>query len=176
MWVRKPSPQTSPFLVAGASAMIPTTAANLRDSFSTTIARAALAEPGVVFANIPESQAEVRNDMRFRDMASNGHTVVLLGRELERHVSDDGSEPHQVPLRPDDPLWVEWSVIVCGPTLRTAFIAQAVDETAATTVDGLFRWQRVSDPGLVEESARTVMERCPHLELRLPQYRPPALT
>lgn len=91
-----------------------------------------------------------------------GATVVLLGPDLPRRVSDR-SRPLTVPLRADDSLADEWGLLACGPARRIAFLARREP-------DGADRWSWLitRDPVAVQRAGTAILERVPFLGLRVP--------
>lgn len=176
-YVRAPAPQSSPYLTVapdGPSSFVRLVPpAQLREITDAVMVRASYMDSPLVLATIPEALAGERDDARFAQMAAQGATVVLLGRNLDRYVSSTGREPHRVPLRADDPLWTEWNLIVCSASARTAFVARALDPSSALAPDCPYGWVTERDPEAVGALARVVLERTPHLRLRVPTYSGP---
>lgn len=98
-------------------------------------------------------------------IVDNGATVVALGPELKREVSDR-SRPLSVPLRPDDSLSEEWAMVVCGPYRRLAFLARR------RTGTDVWDWLVTQDPVAVHRAGTALLERVPFLHLRVPPLAP----
>ena len=91
-----------------------------------------------------------------------GATVVVLGPDLPRRVSDR-SCPLSVPLRADDSLSEEWGLIACGRVRRVAFLARREPDDRE-----LWRWLVTRDPVAVQRAGTAILERVPFLRLRVP--------
>ena len=96
-------------------------------------------------------------------MVNAGATVVILGNDIPRQVSD-ATRPLTVPLRGDDSLVNEWGLIACGPTRRVAFLAR--QEKPA--MDDLWSWIVTRDAVAVHRAGTAILERVPFLKLRVP--------
>jgi hypothetical protein len=94
-------------------------------------------------------------------LASSGTTVVVLGADLPRLVTDR-SRPLQVPLRVDDSLDQEWAMVACGPHRRIAFLARR------RGTEDVWDWLLTRDPVAVHRAASALLERVPFLRLRVP--------
>lgn len=97
-----------------------------------------------------------------RTMARSGTTVVVLGPGVTRRVAVDGATPHGVPLRRGDVLHDEWALLALGPQRRLAFLARAVPGTAE------WDWVLTRDEVAVLRAGTALLERAPHLRLRVP--------
>lgn len=86
--------------------------------------------------------------------------VVALGPDLPRDVPTDRSRPLTLPLRADDDLANEWALLALGPEKRVAFLARRA-------VDG-WDWMITRDPVAVQRAGTAILERVPHLRLRVP--------
>jgi len=86
--------------------------------------------------------------------------VVALGPDLPRDVPADRSRPLTLPLRKDDALATEWALLALGPQKRVAFLAQRA-------VDG-WDWMITRDRVAVHRAGTAILERVPHLRLRVP--------
>jgi hypothetical protein len=86
--------------------------------------------------------------------------VVALGPEMPRDVPADRSRPLTLPLRSDDALATEWAMLALGPTKRVAFLARRA-------VDG-WDWMITRDQVAVHRAGTAILERVPHLRLRVP--------
>lgn len=95
-------------------------------------------------------------------LAGSGCTVLSLGRDLPRAVSDR-SRPLSVPLRADDSLEQEWGFVACGPHRRIAFLARR-----RTPGDDVWDWLVTRDPVAVHRAGTALLERVPFLRLRVP--------
>jgi hypothetical protein len=95
-------------------------------------------------------------------MVNAGATVVVLGTDIPRQVSDH-SRPITVPLRADDSLANEWGLIACGPARRVAFLARSEPKT-----DDLWSWIVTRDAVAVHRAGTAILERVPFLKLRVP--------
>jgi hypothetical protein len=94
-------------------------------------------------------------------LASAGTTVVALGPDLPRAVSDR-TRPLSVPLRDEDSLRDEWAVVACGPHRRIAFMARRRGD------DDVWDWLVTRDPVAVHRAGTALLERVPFLRLRVP--------
>lgn len=95
-------------------------------------------------------------------LAASGCTVLALGRDLPRTVTDR-SRPLSVPLRADDSLEQEWGFVACGPQRRIAFLARR-----RTPGDDVWDWLVTRDPVAVHRAGTALLERVPFLRLRVP--------
>lgn len=95
-------------------------------------------------------------------MVRGGATVVVLGPDLPRLVSDR-SRPLSVPLRGDDSLSEEWGLLACGPVRRVAFLARREPDSHE-----LWRWLVTRDAVAVQRAGTAILERVPFLRLRVP--------
>jgi hypothetical protein len=87
-----------------------------------------------------------------------GAVVVVLGPDIPRNVQS--GTVMTVPLRADDDLASEWALIALGPRRRTAFLARR---------DGdLWDWMITRDAVAVGRAGTAILERIPHLRLRVP--------
>jgi len=87
--------------------------------------------------------------------------VVALGPDLPRDVPADRSRPLTLPLRTDDDLASEWALLALGPEKRVAFLARRAD-------DGDWDWMITRDQVAVHRAGTAILERVPHLRLRVP--------
>ena len=87
-------------------------------------------------------------------------SVVVLGPDLPRDIPADGSRPVTLPLRADDDLASEWALLALGPGKRVAFLARRA-------VDG-WDWMITRDAVAVQRAGSAILERVPHLRLRVP--------
>lgn len=115
---------------------------------------ALLVVPNVVFAAELSASCE--------QMVRGGATVVVLGPDLPRRVSDR-SQPLTVPLRADDSLADEWGLLACGPARRIAFLARREEDQRDR-----WRWLITRDPVAVQRAGTAILERVPFLRLRVP--------
>ena len=120
--------------------------------------------PGTTLALLVVPSASVAADLAVscEQLVKGGATVVLLGPDLPRAVSDR-SRPLTVPLRSDDALSLEWGVIACGPVRRVAFLAQREDGER-----DMWHWLVTRDPVAVQRAGTAILERVPFLRLRVP--------
>lgn len=95
-------------------------------------------------------------------MVRGGATVVVLGPDLPRRVSDR-SQPLTVPLRADDSLADEWGLLACGPARRIAFLARREADDPSC-----WSWLITRDPVAVQRAGTAILERVPFLGLRVP--------
>lgn len=86
--------------------------------------------------------------------------VVALGPDMPRDVPTDRSRPLTLPLRSDDALASEWALLALGPDKRVAFLARRAE-------DG-WDWMVTRDPVAVHRAGTAILERVPHLRLRVP--------
>lgn len=86
--------------------------------------------------------------------------VVVLGANLSRDVPADRSRPLTLPLRRDDVLSQECSMLSLGPRKRFAFLARRVDEE--------WDWLLTRDPVAVHRAGTAILDRVPFLRLRVP--------
>jgi hypothetical protein len=84
--------------------------------------------------------------------------VVALGPDIPRNVDRD--EVMTLPLRADDDLAQEWALLALGPAKRVAFLARRSE-------DG-WDWMITRDPVAVHRAGTAILERVPHLRLRVP--------
>lgn len=99
-------------------------------------------------------------------LAASGTTVLLLGPDMPRDVSDP-TRPLTVPLRTDDSLHVEEALIACGPGRRIAFLARR-----EASEDDLWSWLVTRDAVAVHRAGTAILDRVPFLNLRVPPLRP----
>ncbi|HVB27267.1 MAG TPA: hypothetical protein VNE21_05085 [Mycobacteriales bacterium] len=174
--LRAPAPQTSPLQEALAGRETwRTPAAQLDELAGALLAQARLAVPGsLLLVSLPPHELARAHDPAYRQLCSQGVVVVLLARDLVRHVSESGREPHRVPLRGDDPLYLEWDVVLAGPDQRTGFLSRAVEEDSSRLRAATHDWALLRDPEAVGRAAAALLLRTPHLQLQLPALRPVA--
>lgn len=99
-------------------------------------------------------------------LVESGATVVLLGPDLPRAVSDR-TRPLTVPLRADDSLSSEWGLLACGPVRRVAFLARREEADRDQ-----WRWLVTRDAVAVQRAGTAILERVPFLRLRVPTLAP----
>ena len=163
---RAPAPRSSVF--GRAAAAVP-------DDTHSPVDRAVLAArlrsvetsamlPGTTLALLVVPSAVVAAELAAscEQMVRGGATVVVLGPDLPRRVSDR-AQPLTVPLRADDSLADEWGLLACGPARRIAFLARR-------EVDDRDRWSWLitRDPVAVQRAGTAILERVPFLGLRVP--------
>jgi hypothetical protein len=164
---RAPAPTSSVFGRAAAAvpddAHAPTSRATLQGRFRSVETSALL--PGTTMALIvlPTAGSVPPHVMHSCEvMVGAGATVVLLGADIPRQISDP-AKPLTVPLRADDSLAGEWGLIACGPARRVAFLARREPGP-----DDLWSWLVTRDPVAVHRSGTAILERLPFLRLRVP--------
>ena len=120
--------------------------------------------PGTTLALLVVPSARVAAEMAAscEQLVRGGATVVVLGPDLPRRVSDR-SKPLSVPLRADDSLAEEWGLIACGPVRRVAFLARREEAERE-----LWRWLVTRDAVAVQRAGTAILERVPFLRLRVP--------
>lgn len=120
--------------------------------------------PGTTLALLVVPSAEAARELAgsCRQLVAGGATVVVLGPNLPREVSDR-SKPLSVPLRADDSLAAEWALLAAGPARRVAFLARR--ETGSAD---LWRWLTTRDQIAVHRAGTAILERVPFLRLRVP--------
>ncbi len=164
---RADPPQSSPFARTLAAAGYPATQ---RASLASLAVRAHAAEtatltPGTLLAVflVPRRE-EIRAALTRTAAAAVGAGVatVLMGVHVERRTGVDRRQPHSVPLRPEDPLAGEWAIAAAGPHGRVAFVAREDPEA------GDWEWLFTRDPVAAGRAASCLLERTPHLRLRVP--------
>jgi hypothetical protein len=165
---RAPAPTSSVFgraaMAVPGDAHPPTARTTLQGRFRSVETSALL--PGTTMALIvlPAANGIIPAQlMRSCEMMVNaGATVVLLGPDIPRQVSDH-AKPITVPLRADDSLADEWGLIACGPARRVAFLAHR-----EPVVDDVWSWIVTRDPVAVHRAGTAILERVPFLKLRVP--------
>jgi hypothetical protein len=164
---RAEPPHSSPFARTLAAAGYPATQ---RASLASLAVRAHAAETATLmpstelaFFLVPRRE-EIRAALTRTAMAVAGAGVatVLMGAHVERKVAIERGRPHGVPLRDDDPLATEWAIVAAGPKGRVAFVAREDPEA------GDWEWLLTRDPIAVGRAATCLLERTPHLRLRVP--------
>lgn len=120
--------------------------------------------PGTTLALLVVPSARVAAELSesCAQLVKGGATVVVLGPDLPRAVSDR-SRPLTVPLRADDSLSEEWGLLACGPVRRVAFLARREVGEA-----DLWRWLVTRDAVAVQRAGTAILERVPFLRLRVP--------
>jgi len=91
-------------------------------------------------------------------LVSAGAVAVALGPDVPRNVQ--AGTVMTVPLRADDDLACEWALVALGPRRRTAFLARE-------EIDG-WDWMITRDAVAVHRAGTAILERIPHLRLRVP--------
>lgn len=91
-------------------------------------------------------------------LVSSGATAVVLGPDIPR--CGDRDKVMTFPLRTDDALAAEWALLALGPEKRVAFLA-------SRAADG-WDWMITRDPVAVHRAGTAILERVPHLRLRVP--------
>jgi len=164
---RAPAPTSSVYGRAAAAvpgdAHPPTPRATLEGRFRAVETNALLPGTALALLVLPTVGAPPENLLRTCQMMVNaGATVVLLGSDLPRQVSDPAL-PVTVPLRADDSLANEWGLIACGPTRRVAFLARREPD-----LDDQWSWVVTRDAVAVHRAGTAILERVPFLKLRVP--------
>lgn len=118
--------------------------------------------PGTTLALLVVPSVAVAADLAAscQQLVNGGATVVVLGPDLPRRVSDR-TRPLSVPLRSDDSLAEEWGFLACGPVRRVAFLARHEEEDR-------WRWLVTRDAVAVQRAGTAILERVPFLGLRVP--------
>jgi hypothetical protein len=80
--------------------------------------------------------------------------------DIPRDQPADRSRPLTLPLRTHDALATEWALLALGPAKRVAFLARRAE-------DG-WDWMITRDPVAVHRAGTAILERVPHLRLRVP--------
>ncbi len=164
---RAPAPTSSVFGRAAAAvpddAHPPTLRSTLDARFRTVETSALLPGTTMALVVVPPRIAAVPSSlMRSCEMmVSAGATVLVLGTDIPRQVSD--RRPLTVPLRADDSLAGEWGLIACGPARRVAFLARN-----EPSLDDMWSWILTRDPIAVHRAGTAILERVPFLKLRVP--------
>lgn len=120
--------------------------------------------PGTTLALlvVPSSVLAAELAASCAQLVKGGATVVILGPDLPRAVSDR-SRPLTVPLRADDSLSSEWGLLACGPVRRVAFLARREEDDPDQ-----WRWLVTRDAVAVQRASTAILERVPFLRLRVP--------
>lgn len=120
--------------------------------------------PGTTLALlvVPSARMAATLTASCTQLVKGGATVVVLGPDLPRSVSDR-SRPLTVPLRADDPLSEEWGLLACGPVRRVAFLARREHDDT-----DLWRWIVTRDAVAVSRAGTAILERVTFLHLRVP--------
>ena len=162
---RAPAPRSSVY--ARAAAAVP---GDVRQAASADVLAARLRSvetsallPGTALALVvsptPRSLPD-ETERCSRQLSAAGATVVALGVDLPRRVSDR-SQVLSVPLRAEDSLRDEWAMVACGPHRRVAFLARR-------RTDDVWDWLITRDPVAVHRAGTALLERVPFLRLRVP--------
>lgn len=162
---RAPAPTSSVFGRAAAAvprdAHPPTAEATLQGRFRAVETSALLPGTTMALVVVPTVGSVPAHIMRSCElMVSSGATVVILGPDIPRQVTDR-SLPLTVPLRADDSLACEWGLIACGPVRRVAFLARREPDTQ-------WSWLVTRDQVAVHRAGTAILERVPFLKLRVP--------
>jgi DICT domain-containing protein len=96
-------------------------------------------------------------------LTRSGTRVSIFARGLVSDYAADSDGLLHVALRAEDPLVLEWDIVVLGPQ---PFALVAKDQDPGTAVVGAdlarpFRWARTTDPVLVEQAAAALLARVP---------------
>jgi hypothetical protein len=164
---RAPAPTSSVFGRAAAAvpgdAHPPTARTTLQGRFRSVETSALLPGTSMALIVVPTVGSVPHQLLRSCEMMVNaGATVVVLGTDIPRQVSDP-TKPLTVPLRADDSLAGEWGLIACGPARRVAFLARQ-----EPGLDDLWSWIVTRDAVAVHRAGTAILERVPFLKLRVP--------
>jgi hypothetical protein len=166
---RAPAPTSSVFRRAVAAvphdAHPPTARTTLQGRFRTVETSALLPGTTMALLWLPDlGQGTVPSALQqsCQLLVDGGATVVVLGTDIPRQVSDR-SRPLTVPLRADDSLANEWGLIACGPARRVAFLARKEPD-----LDDMWSWVITRDAVAVHRAGTAILERVPFLKLRVP--------
>jgi hypothetical protein len=164
---RAPAPTSSVFgralAAVPADAHPPTVRTTLQGRFRSVETSALLPGTSMCLVVLPTVGTIPAQLLRSCEMMVNaGATVVMLGPDIPRQVSDR-SKPITVPLRADDSLAGEWALIACGPARRVAFLARR-----EPVVDDVWSWIVTRDAVAVHRAGTAILERVPFLKLRVP--------
>jgi hypothetical protein len=165
---RAPAPTSSVFGRAAAAvpgdAHPPTPRTTLQGRFRSVETSALLPGTSMALVVLPAANGIIPAQlMRSCEMMVNaGATVVMLGPDIPRQVSD-ARRPLTIPLRADDSLADEWGLIACGPARRVAFLARR-----EPVVDDVWSWIVTRDAVAVHRAGTAILERVPFLKLRVP--------
>lgn len=120
--------------------------------------------PGTTLALLVVPSAAIAAELAgsCEQMVRGGATVVLLGPDLPRRVSDR-TKPLTVPLRVDDSLADEWGLLACGPARRIAFLARREPDD-----EDRWSWLITRDAVAVQRAGTAILERVPFLRVRVP--------
>ena len=166
---RAPAPTSSVFRRALAAvphdAHPPTSRTTLQGRFRTVETSALL--PGTTMAllwlpDLGDGVVPAPLHRSCQMLVDGGATVVVLGTDIPRQVSDR-TRPITVPLRTDDSLAGEWGLIACGPARRVAFLARKEPD-----LDDMWSWVITRDAVAVHRAGTAILERVPFLKLRVP--------
>ncbi|MCU1691533.1 MAG: sensor-containing diguanylate cyclase/phosphodiesterase [Frankiales bacterium] len=100
----------------------------------------------------------------YAGLARSGATVHAFARGLTSDYRPGSAGLSHVALLPQDPLALEWDIVVLGRTFSAAFVAR--DLTPGTAVAGPdldrpFSWTQTEDPALVQACADHLLSRLP---------------
>lgn len=133
----------------------------LAGKFRNVETSALMAGTSMVLIVTPDAGILPPDLMRTLDLLVAAKAVaVVLGPDLPRDVPADRRRPLTLPLRADDDLASEWAFLALGPQKRVAFLARRA-------VDG-WDWMITRDPVAVQRAGTAILERVPHLGLRVP--------
>jgi DICT domain-containing protein len=97
-------------------------------------------------------------------LARAGATVHAFARGLVSDYRPDTDGLRTVALLPDDPLALEWDIVVLGGSSSTAFVARDLAPGApvrGADLDRRFDWVRTDEPELVQAAAEALLARVP---------------
>ena len=155
-WPRRSSPPTSaptPFDTATAQVTPITVSKGVMNQLSQAIEdrAAALSEPQILLANF-QHRDRFTPDIARRYAALAAH-ATLVGIFAQDMPADPAPQVSGYPLRPDDPVTAEWSVILITSTRADAIFARTARETDSYQV------AICDNRETVLEAARSLIER-----------------
>ncbi len=166
---RAPAPTSSVFgrarAAVAADAHPPTPRSTLQGRFRSVETSALLPGTSMALVVVPDlGTASIPPSLQrsCEMLVSAGATVVILGSDIPRQVTDP-SRPLTVPLRAEDSLANEWGLIACGPSRRIAFLARKEPE-----LEDMWSWLVTRDAVAVHRAGTAILERVPFLKLRVP--------
>ena len=163
---RAPAPRSSVFGRAAAAVPddthLPADRSVLQARLRSVETSALLPGTSLALLVVPSARVAAELASSCEQMVRGGATVVVLGPDLPRLVSDR-SRPLSVPLRADDSLSEEWGLLACGPVRRVAFLARREPGQPE-----LWRWLVTRDAVAVHRAGTAILERVPFLRLRVP--------
>lgn len=100
----------------------------------------------------------------YGQLARSGTSVHVFARGLVSDYQPDSQGLVHVALLPQDPVVMEWDIVVEGPGGSVAFVARDLDPAAAVQgadLDRAFSWTTTEDPDLVSQVAAALRARLP---------------